>query len=95
MTPTQDIAKGSEEAAATPPAPEPPAPARPRRGHQGHQPKLAEVVPELRAEGAFLPNMRPGYRNKLVLDRLIAKGHRGDLPSPRAIQRYFENEPRS
>src|SRR5262245_33542325 len=101
MTSTEDIASDQEPEAADccPPASVPSASARPLRGHQA---KIAEAVAALRAEGKLPPQLRPGHRDRLVTNWLIAAGygelaegvdkHLDDLPSPRALRRYFERE---
>jgi hypothetical protein len=88
MTLDSDIVGDTEpEAESASPASD--VPARTHRP-RGHYAKIAEAVAELQAEGTPLTTMRPTYRNKLILDRIEAKGHGGDLPSPRAIGRAFE-----
>jgi hypothetical protein len=39
-----------------------------------------------------VPDMRPCHRNKLIIDRTDAHGHKNDRPSPRALDRFFEIE---
>jgi hypothetical protein len=91
MTPSEDIADDLEpEPASASSAPEPRARARPLRGHH---PKIDEAVAELRAEGLLVPNMRPCHRDKLVMNRLDEKGHRGDPVSRKSLYSYFKKEP--
>jgi hypothetical protein len=88
----EDIAEDLEsEPSSASPASTTPAAARRLRGHQ---PKIAEAVAALRAQGRLRgPNTRPTVRDKLILDWLDANGYHNDLPSPRAIGRYFEDTP--
>jgi hypothetical protein len=67
-------------------------PALPPRLGRGHQPKIGEAVAALRAEKLLPPHLRPVQRNRLIIEWLIAAGYGNDLPSPRAIARWFEDE---
>jgi hypothetical protein len=71
------------------PEAESPSPASESRPLRGHHAKIAEVEAELLAEGKLPPNLRPCHRDKIILERLDAKGYGKDRPSPRALRRYF------
>jgi|KBSSwiStaDraftv2_1062776.scaffolds.fasta_scaffold2587407_2 hypothetical protein len=82
----EDIAQDLEsEAGST--SPGPPATARPQRGHAA---KIGLAVAALRADGLLPLHLRPVQRDRLILEWLIAEGYGDDLPSRRAIKRYFE-----
>jgi hypothetical protein len=92
MNPTEDIAGNLEpEAANAGPVPVPSVTARPQRGHAA---KIGLAVQALRAQGLLPPHLRPVQRDRIIIEWLIANGYRDDLPSRRAIKRWFESDRR-
>jgi hypothetical protein len=58
--------------------------------HRGHGPKIREAVEALEASGELPRYLRPGLRNRRVLDWLAANGYGADLPSRSALARHFD-----
>jgi hypothetical protein len=63
---------------------------------RGHHAKIAEAVCALRDAGRLPRHLRPTERDRRIVGWLAEHGyagdkadHRGDLPSPSALARYF------
>ncbi|HEY7550635.1 MAG TPA: hypothetical protein VH913_14105 [Hyphomicrobiaceae bacterium] len=67
-------------------APEPDAAVRRSRGHAA---KIGEAVHALEVAGRLPRHLRPVVRNDRILEWLEENGYEGDLPSPRAIGRWW------
>ena len=57
---------------------------------RGHGLKIQEAVAALEAAGKLPRNLRPGHRDREILDWLAEHGYGADLPSRAALARYFE-----
>jgi hypothetical protein len=58
---------------------------------RGHGPKVAEAVQALRAAGKLPTNLRPVVRDGRIAKWLQEHGYAEDMPSRRAIGRYFKS----
>jgi hypothetical protein len=60
------------------------------RPQRGHAEKIERAVKALWADGRPPPGLRPGHRDKAIIDWCKAD-YGDDLPSPRAIGRWLES----